>query len=458
MLITKTSRDTYQFSPDFFQPDGGVTFADFAAARRFASQMSSHRTQPVAASELYAMQLIDEAMRMLVQRFAPTALMDTAVSHADESLGRDSVTVTQRKFVSEFPPDNVYRGEEKLEEYLTRISNGRIRTVEELIYVYTHNANPAVHPLLDLVDDEPLEPTAYKSLIASLNTFFARVARENSEGGGGESLFDILRAPSEASPYSLEGQLQYILDKWGQILDVKFVSRIVRGMDYLREETIRRHGHGDFKPDIPLQTFGGGEYQEFEAYSPDKDWMPRLVLVAKNSYVWLEQLSRKYGRWIKTLDHIPDEELDILRDRGFTGLLLIGLCERSGASQRMKQRMGDADAVASAYSLHSYDIADDLGGWSALENLRWRAWQRGIRLSADMVPNHMGIDSKWVIEHPDWFLSLPYSPYPSYTFNSEDLSDDGRAGVILEDHYYNHTDASVVFKRYDRSSGETSYI
>ncbi|MFN8404115.1 MAG: hypothetical protein U0V48_11250 [Anaerolineales bacterium] len=94
--------------------------------------------------------------------------------------------------------------------------------------------------------------------------------------------------------------------------------------------------------------------------------MPRLILIAKNSYVWLEQLSRKYGRWIKTLDQIPDEELDILRDRGFTGLWLIGLWERSRASQRIKQRMGDADAVASAYSLFSYDIAEDLGGWGAL--------------------------------------------------------------------------------------------
>ncbi len=459
MLITKTSRDTYQFSSDFFQPDGGVTFADFASARRFASQMSTHRAQPVAASELYAMQLIDEAMRMLVRRFAPAALMNTAVSHADESLGPDSVTATEKKFVSEFPPDNVYRGEEKLEEYLARLSNGRIRTVEELIYVFTHNTNPAVHPLLDLVDDEPLEPTAYKSLIASLNTFFARAAKENAASQGGtESLFDILRAPADASPYSLEGQLQYILDKWGQILDVKFVSRIVRGMDYLREETIRLHGHGEFKPDVPLQTFGSGEYQEYEQYSPDKDWMPRLVLLARNSYVWLEQLSRKYGRWIKTLDMIPDEELDILRDRGFTGLWLIGLWERSHASQRIKQRMGDADAVASAYSLYSYDIAEDLGGWSALENLRSRAWQRGIRLSADMVPNHMGIDSRWVIEHPDWFLSLPYSPYPSYSFNSEDLSDDPRVGVYLEDHYYDKTDAAVVFQRRDHQSGDVRYV
>jgi glycosidase len=458
MLITKTSRDTYQFSPDFFQPDGGVTFADFAAARRFASQMSTHRSQPVAASELYAMQLIDEAMRMLVQRFVPAALMNTAISHADESLGADSVALTQKKFVSEFPPDNVYRGKETLDEYLTRLSNGRIKTVEELIYVFTHNANPAVHPLLDLVDDEPLEPTAYKGLIASLNTFFAKAAKENAGGTGSESLFDILRAPADASPYSLEGQLQYILDKWGQILDVRFVSRIVRGMDYLREETIRQHGHSDFKPDVPLQTFGSGEYQEFEAYSPDKDWMPRLVLIAKNSYVWLEQLSHKHKRWIKTLDQIPDEELDTLRDRGFTGLWLIGLWERSRASQRIKQRMGDQDAVASAYSLYSYDIADDLGGWPALENLRWRAWQRGIRLSADMVPNHMGIDSNWLIEHPDWFLSLPYSPYPSYSFNSENLSDDPRVGVYLEDHYYDRTDAAVVFQRRDFQTGDVRYV
>ena len=459
MLITKTSRDTYQFSTEFFQPDGGLTFPDFASARRFASQMSEHRTQPVAASELYAMQLIDEAMRMLVRRYAPAALMDTAVSHADESLGAESVAATEKKFVAEFPPENVYRGEERIEDYLKRLSNGRIKTEEELIYVYTHNANPAVHPLLDLVDDEPLERTAYKSLIASLNTFFARVAKENAASQGGtESLFDVLRAPAEASPYSLEGQLQYILDKWGQLLDVMFVSRIVRGMDYLREETIRQHGHGEFKPDVPLQTFGSGEYQEYEQYSVDKDWMPRLVLIAKNSYVWLEQLSQKHKRWIKTLDQIPDEELDILRDRGFTGLWLIGLWERSRASQRIKQRMGDADAVASAYSLDSYDIAEDLGGWSALENLRWRAWQRGIRLSADMVPNHMGIDSRWMIEHPDWFLSLTYSPYPSYSFNSENLSDDPRVGVYLEDHYYDRTDAAVVFQRRDHQTGDVRYI
>ncbi|MGB8980746.1 MAG: alpha-amylase family glycosyl hydrolase [Anaerolineales bacterium] len=464
MLITKTSRDTYQFSPDFFRPDGRVNFADYSSARKFASQMSAHRIQPVPASDIYAMQLIDEALRILVRHYAPPAVMNSAVSFVDETVGPESVESTQTKFVSEFPPDKVYRGEIKPEEYLEKLlaspgKNGRVMTVEELLFVYLHNANPAVSPLVELVDDEPLEPTAYKNLITALDSFFTQLAKDNPEMQSvSESLFEILRAPAEASPYSLEGQLQYILDKWGHLLDEQFVARVVRGMDFLREEAIRQHGPGDFRPDVPMQTFGGGEYQEYERYSPDKDWMPRLVLLARNSYVWLEQLSRKYGRWIKTLDQIPDEELDILRERGFTGLWLIGLWERSRASQKIKQRMGDAEAVASAYSLYSYDIAEDLGGWSALENLRSRAWQRGIRLSADMVPNHMGIDSRWVIEHPDWFLSLPYSPYPSYSFRSENLSDDIRVGIYLEDHYYNRTDAAVVFQRRDHYTGNIRYI
>lgn len=460
MRITKTSRDLYGFSSDFFRDDGDVYFRDFASARELAAQISALRSYPLPASDLYALSLIDEALRALVMRFAPPPVMNTAVNSASEKIGADSVDRAEKRFVAEFPPESVYRGEQAVDEYLAKLTNGRVRSAEELIYVFTHNANPAVSAMLELVDDAPLEPTAYKNLIAALDAFFAKIAKDNAGiSETSESLFEILRAPAEAFPDSLEGQLQFILEKWGNLLGDEFVSRLLRGVDYLHEETLRHQlAHGDFKAEIPVATYSGGDYAEYEKYSPDKEWMPRLILIAKNSYVWLEQLSRKYGRWIKTLDQIPDEELDILRDRGFTGLWLIGLWERSRASQRIKQRMGDADAVASAYSLYSYDIAEDLGGWGALENLRTRAWGRGIRLSADMVPNHMGIDSKWVIEHPDWFLSLPYSPYPSYSFKSENLSDDIRVGIYLEDHYYNKTDAAVVFQRRDHFTGDVRYI
>ncbi len=120
--------------------------------------------------------------------------------------------------------------------------------------------------------------------------------------------------------------------------------------------------------------------------------------------------------------------------------------------------MGDGEAVASAYSLDDYAIADDLGGEAAYDDLKARAWSRGIRLSTDMVPNHMGIDSRWVVEHPDWFIGLDQSPFPSYSFSGADLCDDDRVGVFLEDGYWDRSDAAVVFKRVDHWTGDTRYV
>ncbi|NNF69185.1 MAG: hypothetical protein HKN01_05385, partial [Acidimicrobiia bacterium] len=169
-------------------------------------------------------------------------------------------------------------------------------------------------------------------------------------------------------------------------------------------------------------------------------------------------LSRDYGRDIHRLDQVPDEELDRIAAAGFTGLWLIGLWERSTASRTIKHMRGDPDAVASAYALYDYVIAEDLGGEGAYENLRNRAWDRGVRLASDMVPNHVGIDGRWVIDHPHWFLSLDEPPYPGYSFTGVDLCPDDRVTVQIEDHYWDGTDAAVVFKRYDHQTGETKYI
>src|SRR3990172_3723228 len=195
-----------------------------------------------------------------------------------------------------------------------------------------------------------------------------------------------------------------------------------------------------------------------EHYSHDENWMKQLVLLAKNCYVWLDQLSNLYRNPIHTLDQVPNEELDRISEAGFTGLWLIGLWERSIASKKIKQIMGSKDAVASAYSLMNYQISKDLGGLEALIDLKDRAMERGIRLSADMVPNHMGIDSNWVIEHPDRFLSLEEPPFPKYTFTGEDLSQNDSIGIFIEDHYYDRSDAAVVFMRVDRRSGDVRFI
>ncbi|MEW6402773.1 MAG: alpha-amylase family glycosyl hydrolase [Chloroflexota bacterium] len=463
MLTSRPSRNKYNFSVDFFLPGGRLIFEDYSAARAFAAQMSTHRLlsgdeASVPASDIYALYLIDDALRVIIRQHVleNPGLLTDATANLDTQFGGQVDSVLTR-FIDEFPPLTVYNGEKTAGEFLKEHSeSGRDGMLEDLLLTNNWNLNPSAHPYIELFDEKPLvQAGPYINMLNSLTEFFAQQAALPGKKSS-ESLIDILRAPALASPYSLEGQLQFIIDRWGAILGEQFIARFLRGMDFIREDVIRQHGAGGFHPDVHVPDYRGEP--EYERYSPDRDWMPRLVLIAKNSYVWLEQLSQKYGRWIQRLDQIPDEELDLLAARGFTGLWLIGLWERSRASRKIKQRMGDGDAVASAYSLHSYDIAEDLGGWGALENLRSRAWSRGIRLSADMVPNHMGIDSTWVIEHSDWFLSVDQPPYSSYTFNSEDLSDDSRAAIVLEDHYYDHSDAAVVFKLHKYQTNETKYI
>jgi glycosidase len=463
--VSRPARNKYQFDEGLFSTSGHAVVADYAAARRFAETMSAQRPQPVPASDINAMGLLDEVFRILIQQYElqNPGVFRRGLDWLDSHIGSAPLQTTLVRFIEEFPPQPVYHGELRAEQYFVltppplREGTGvRENTLEDTLLLHITNLNPATQPYQELFDEASLKATsAYEQVVNKLSDFFNGQPSFGGTGSG-ETLIQVLRAPAIASPYSLAGQLEFVIKKWGGLLGEDFILRLLRGVDFVTEEATRHLGTGGFGGEAPVLEFHG--YPEYERFSEDKDWMPRAILMAKNTYVWLEQLSRKYGRWIKNLSDIPDEELDILAQRGFTGLWLIGLWERSRASQRIKQRMGDHDAVASAYSLYSYDIAEDLGGWGALENLRGRAWQRGIRLSADMVPNHMGIDSKWLIEHPDWFLTLPYSPYPNYQFQSEDLCDDERVGVYIEDHYYNHTDAAVVFKRVDHWSGDTRFI
>lgn len=469
MLTSRSARVKYNFSREFFRPDGRVVFSDLAAARAFAGQMSAHRSSPVPASDLYVIFLLDEAYHILLRHYYSryTGVMARAMGSLQSTLG-SKYDLTLTKFTEEFPPMAVFRGEISAGTYLaTKTANVgemgygvRVAAIDEMLLVDNANKNPAIAPYRDLFDASVMNGSEFGEFTRRLLEFFSRQPGLEGDGSGrSETLVDILNGPVQASPDSLDGQLKFILERWGHVLGKEFSIRLLRALDFLREEVIRRQGPADtFGAEIRLPDYSAGEYAEYERYSPDQDWMPRLVLIAKNTYVWLDQLSKRYNREISTLDQIPDEELDLLASRGFTGLWLIGLWERSRASQRIKQRTGQADAVASAYSLNSYDIAGDLGGWAALENLRSRAWSRGIRLSADMVPNHMGIDSKWVIEHPDWFLAMSHSPYPSYSFRSENLSDDLRVGIYLEDHYYDKTDAAVVFQRRDLQTGDLRYI
>ena len=92
-------------------------------------------------------------------------------------------------------------------------------------------------------------------------------------------------------PHSLEGQLEYLSTRWVTLIS-KYMYRLLTSMDLIKEEQ-----KAVFFGPGPAQVyeFAGQEYEP-EAFSPDRDWMPNLVLMAKNAYVWLDQLSKKYQR------------------------------------------------------------------------------------------------------------------------------------------------------------------
>ncbi len=461
--ISRSARDFYQFDQSLYALSGNVIFANFHAVRLFAQKMNDKQDlvnfpeRAVKAGQINAMGLIDEIMHYVVLLYREQRKPDVlgqALEQLDGEFGREAVDATLLKFADDFPPLAVYRREIALDEYIGGETAGipnRHTLLEEMLMLWLANVNPAFSPFRELFDDSALEQeTGYREIISSLHEFFDH---QPFFGPDDQNLVDMLRSPAIAHPHSLPGQLEYIRERWGLLL-ARYLYRLLSGLDFIREEERARFlGRGPSR----VYEFTGLE-AEVERFSPDRDWMPRVVLLAKNTHVWLDQLSRKYGTSITRLDQIPDEELDFLSRRGFSGLWLIGLWERSQASKKIKQLCGNPEAVASAYSLYDYVIANDIGGEEAYRNLRDRAWQRGIRLSSDMVPNHVGIYSRWVIEHPDWFISLDYSPFPSYSFTGPDLSQDERVGIFLEDHYYGRTDAAVVFKRVDRWTGSEKYI
>ncbi|MFO7526529.1 MAG: alpha-amylase family glycosyl hydrolase [Ignavibacteriaceae bacterium] len=491
--VSKESRIKYEFEESLFSVTGDLIIKDAKTARILTERINKKRRdegkndQLITVGQLNALGLMHEIFHLLIRRYEETenpGVFGRNLEFLDGSLTSDEVDKILLTFVEEFPPLPVYKDHVTPHEYLkgsTENKTNREIILEELILLNLENLNLSTNQLKELYSDEKLvKNTKYNHLIETTEKFFEN---EIPVGEGGLNLFSFLRKPITSSPYNIHEQLEFIRTNWGIVLDEQILDKLLRGKDLIQEDfkLYVQHGGGEKgTPPVPTyefdreyfeslkQKFEEGkklteaEYQyyqlEFEKFTEDIDWMPRVVMIAKNAPVWLYQLSKKYGRDIKHLDQIPEDELDQLAKWNFTSLWLIGIWERSSASKKIKQMMGNPEAASSAYSLFDYVIAKDLGGEDSFNILKDRAWKRGIRLASDMVPNHTGIYSKWVVEKPDYFLQSTSPPYPGYKFTGPNLSDDERVEVRIEDQYYSRTDAAVVFERSDRYTGDKKYI
>jgi hypothetical protein len=170
-----------------------------------------------------------------------------------------------------------------------------------------------------------------------------------------------------------------------------------------------------------------------------QSWPKSPLIYEINTWVWLEELSRREQRAL-TLASVPDAEWDHIAALGFDAVWLMGVWERSPEGIRISMAneglladfrralpdFTDRDNVGSPYCVRRYVVDCHLGGADGLAMAREKLAGRGIRLILDFVPNHVAPDHPWVNEHPGYFIQG----------NEEDLTADpgsfvGLAGKVF---------------------------
>lgn len=147
------------------------------------------------------------------------------------------------------------------------------------------------------------------------------------------------------------------------------------------------------------------------------DWPKHPLIYEINTWVWLDELSRKAAQPLD-LGSVPDEEWDRIASCGFDAVWLMGVWERSPEGIRISMEneelladfrralpdFTDLDNVGSPYCIHRYRVDDRFGGPGALAAARSRLCARGVRLILDFVPNHTAPDHPWVMDRPGYFI------------------------------------------------------
>ena len=110
-----------------------------------------------------------------------------------------------------------------------------------------------------------------------------------------------------------------------------------------------------------------------------------------NTWVWLDELSRRYGTAID-LASVPGSEWDAIRVLGFDAIWLMGVWERSPAGiaialehdgftesfWRALPDFRDEDVVGSPYCVKDYSVDAHLGGPAGLAGARAALAERGV--------------------------------------------------------------------------------
>ncbi|UWZ86069.1 alpha-amylase family glycosyl hydrolase [Occallatibacter riparius] len=146
-------------------------------------------------------------------------------------------------------------------------------------------------------------------------------------------------------------------------------------------------------------------------------WSTYPTLYEIDTWIWLADLARKYGRAVD-LGSVPAAEWDAVAAYAFDAVWLMGVWERSpagiaianqneGLLKDFRRALPDfetSDNVGSPYCIRNYEVDSHLGGRDGLAAARAELAARGMKLILDFVPNHVAPDHPWVESHLEHFV------------------------------------------------------
>ena len=264
--VSNKSRSKYQIEGSLFSITGDLIIANFHQARIIASKINETRKREdlhnhlTSAGQLNALGLIHEIFHYLIRIYEENenpGVFSRGINYLSQKLGSQGLNEILLQFTKEFSPLQVYNREISAEKYLESYTGNKSNKeiiFEELLLLYLENSNPATAALEELYSNKTLiEKTKYLTFVQFTELFFSN---EKPFGKENLSLISFLKKPILESPHSIEGQLEFIRERWGIYIKEKFLDRLLSGKDLIIEDFRLFLQHGGFdKPTPPVPVY-----------------------------------------------------------------------------------------------------------------------------------------------------------------------------------------------------------
>lgn len=131
--------------------------------------------------------------------------------------------------------------------------------------------------------------------------------------------------------------------------------------------------------------------------------MPFSPLYEMNTRTWKSRRDTEGVLHIGGFNRITLADLKAIKAKGFNSIWFMGVWEIGPKVRAISRRYGD-DYAGSPFAINNYHVSEELGTEDEFRQLVERARAAGLKVILDFVPNHMGLDSAWLNEHPEFFI------------------------------------------------------